>query len=33
MRNILKATTVENKLPPLAVESGCIISKDADLTV
>ena len=33
MRNILKATTVENKLPLLAVESGCIISKDADLTV
>ena len=27
MRNILKATTVENKLPLLAVESGCIISK------
>ena len=26
MRNILKATTVENKLPLLAVENGCIVS-------
>ena len=33
MRNILKATTIENKLPLLAVENGCIVSKDADLTV
>ena len=33
MRNILKATTLENKFPLLAVEHGCIISKDADLTV
>ena len=33
MRNILKATTVENKLPLLAVENGCIVSKDADITV
>ena len=33
MRNTLKATTIENKLPLLAVENGCIISKDADLTV
>ena len=33
MRNTLKATTVENKLPLLAVENGCIVSKDADLTV
>ena len=33
MRNILKATTIENKLPLLAVEQGCIVSKDADLTV
>ncbi len=33
MRNILKATTLESKLPLLAVEHGCIISKDADVTV
>ncbi|SES78691.1 TraG family conjugative transposon ATPase [Prevotella sp. kh1p2] len=33
MRNILKATTIENKLPLLAVEQGCIVSKNADLTV
>ena len=33
MRNILKATTLENKFPLLAVENDCIISKDADVTV
>ena len=33
MRNILKATTLESKLPLLAVEHCCIISKDADITV
>ena len=33
MRNTLKATTLESKLPILAVEHGCIISKDADITV
>ena len=33
MRNMLKATTLERKFPLLAVENGCIISKDADLTV
>ena len=33
MRNILKATTLESKFPLLAVEHGCIISKDADITV
>lgn len=32
MRNILKATTLENKLPLLAVENNFIVSKDADLT-
>ncbi|KAB6173497.1 DUF3875 domain-containing protein, partial [Bacteroides xylanisolvens] len=32
MRNILKATTLESKFPLLAVEGGCIISKDADIT-
>ena len=33
MRNILKATTLESKLPLLSVEHGCIVSKDADITV
>lgn len=33
MKNILKATTLERKFPLLKVEQGCIISKDADLTV
>ena len=33
MRNMLKAATLENKFPLLAVENGCIISKDADVTV
>ena len=33
MRNILKATTLENKFPLLAVENDCIVSKDADITV
>jgi len=29
----MKAATIENKFPLLAVEHGCIISKDADITV
>lgn len=33
MRNIMKATTIESKFPLLAVEGGCIVSKDADITV
>ena len=33
MRNTSKMTTLENKFPLLAVEHGCIVSKDADLTV
>ena len=33
MRNTLKATTLESRLPLLAVEHRCIISKDADITV
>ena len=33
MRNILKASTLESKFPLLAVEGGCILSKDADVTV
>ncbi|KAA6348524.1 Type IV secretion system protein virB4 [termite gut metagenome] len=33
MRNLLKAATLESKFPLLSVENGCIISKDADITV
>ena len=33
MRNTMKASTIESKFPLLAVEHGCIISKDADITV
>ncbi len=33
MRNVLKAETLEQKFPLLSVENGCIVSKDADLTV
>jgi hypothetical protein len=33
MRNVLKATTLESKFPLMAVENGCIVSKDADVTV
>ena len=33
MRNMLKATTLERKFPLLAVENGCIVSKEADVTV
>ena len=33
MRNTSKITTLENKFPILSVEEGCIISKDADITV
>jgi conjugation system TraG family ATPase len=33
MRNVLKAATLESKFPLLAVENGCILSKDADVTV
>ncbi len=33
MKNILKAATIESKFPLLAVEHGCIVSKDADITV
>ena len=33
MRNVMKAATIENRFPLLAVEGGCIISKDADITV
>lgn len=33
MKNILKASTLESKFPILSVEVGCIVSKDADVTV
>ncbi|GHT39111.1 transposase [Bacteroidia bacterium] len=33
MRNVMKAATLESKFPLLAVENGCIVSKDADITV
>jgi conjugation system TraG family ATPase len=33
MRNVLKAATIESKFPLLSVEHGCIVSKDADITV
>jgi conjugation system TraG family ATPase len=33
MRNVLKTATLESKFPLLAVENGCIVSKDADVTV
>ncbi len=32
MRNTLKAATLESKFPILSVE-GCILSKDADVTI
>lgn len=33
MKNILKSSTLEQKFPLLAVENGCIVSKDANITV
>ena len=33
MRNILKAATLEISFPILSVEEGCILSKDADVTI
>lgn len=33
MQGTLKTTTLERKLPLLAVENGCILSKEADITV
>lgn len=33
MRNVMKTATLESKFPLLAVEHGCIISKDAEITV
>lgn len=33
MKSILKSTTLEKQFPLLSVEQGCIVSKDADVTV
>ena len=33
MKNVMKTATLESKFPLLSVENGCIISKDADITV
>ncbi len=33
MRSILNTSTLERKFPLMAVENGCILSKDADITV
>ena len=33
MRNIRKKCELEEKFPLLAIENGCIVSKDADITV
>ena len=33
MKNVMKAATLESKFPLLAVENGCIVSKEADVTV
>lgn len=33
MRSILKTATLESKFPILSVEKGCILSKEADVTV
>ena len=32
-KRILKAATLESKFPILSVEEGCILSKDADVTI
>ena len=32
MKNVMKAATLESKFPLLAVENGCIVSKEADVT-
>ena len=33
MRNKSKITTLESKFPLLSIEQGCMVSKDADITV
>ena len=33
MRSILYTSTLERKFPLMSVENGCILSKDADITV
>ena len=32
MRSTLTTSTLESKFPVMAVEHGCIVSKDADIT-
>ena len=32
-KNKSKITTLESKFPLLSIEQGCIVSKDADITV
>ena len=31
MKNVMKAATLESKFPLLAVENGCIVSKEGNL--
>ena len=33
MRNKTNITTLESKFPLLSIEQGCMVSKDADITV
>ena len=33
MRSTLTTSTLESTFPDMAVEHGCIVSKDADITV
>ena len=33
MRNVMKAATLETRLPLMAVENGALLSQDADNTV
>ena len=33
MRNKSKITTLGSKFPLLSIEQGCMVSKDADITV
>lgn len=33
MKSILKTTTLERQFPLFSVEHGCIVSKDADVTI
>lgn len=33
MKSVLKTTTLERQFPLFSVEHGCIVSKDADVTL